>query len=221
MNLYVLQFDPQTRSPIENVKYIVQRTCVLKASIIVLPELFLTPYVSSTVFSKKDLGVILKPLQDVALKNRSAYVGSILLQVGEKCTNRFVCIQDTITYPYAKRLLYGKEKNLCTAGTSLWSGAVRGVHMGAQICLDIIEPLWSKQLARRGVRVLVNPQSVSVDYLHTIAHARSLENNMVVCVANRCGKEKTGEIYLGRSAIYAPQKNSYAGKSQLLICLSI
>lgn len=222
MYVHVFQFDPQSRSPRENAGFVARKTSSLKKALVVLPELFLTSYSRPQSFSKKEALQLLSPLQEISKKYSLVYLGSILITGRTKNRNALVCISPKgISFPYTKRALYGTEKIKDLEGKTLWSDTFWGVHVGAQICLDIRNPLWTVQLVRRGVTVLVNPQTVSVDYLHTIAHARSLEHNIIVCTANRCGKEKTGEIYLGKSAIYTQQGNVSAGRGQDMISMLI
>lgn len=75
----------------------------------------------------------------------------------------------------------------------------------SQICLDIIDPTPIRNgVLNYGIEFLFITSGFSVDYLITLAKARSLENQIITIIANRCGEDLDGVRYLGRSCICFP-----------------
>lgn len=225
--LGILQFAPQKRSVGDNVAYICRTAGKLHDAIVLLPEFFLSSYRSDPLFffEEDELADSLAPLCRLSREQRIRFFGSLPVTTTHVEQNRGVAIVDgALSFPYDKRRLFGMEHSRFTPGSTTYNLVAAGnLTCTLQICFDLVDPAPTREAARAGADVVLNPACVSVDYLRTIGRARALENQVVVVFANRCGEDPDGTRYLGRSVVFLPDGTEAvaAGDRQGLLTFSL
>ena len=206
MYIGYLQFDPQTRNISDNVLYILKKCQRQTESLIVLPELCFNSYYDFQPTTLQTFNNDIAKLITLSKYNKLTLVGTIALSRQEISRNRIFYIQNgKLVIGHAKHKLFAQEKTIFFPGTFPFTIIhYQGITIGTCICLDILNPSFIRQMVQKGIDILLIPSTVSLDYLWTIAKARSLENQIITIFANRSGKEKTCINYLGKSTIFYP-----------------
>lgn len=210
----LFQYAPQERTLQDNVHFLSHELAGVTDAAIVLPEFFLGSYTDfrPTIQSKSAIAQTLQPLQAVTRANRLTLVGSVPWRAGDTTANGIVVIRHGITNftRHTKQLLYGAERDELTSRPESGVMNFGDIACTVQVCMDIVDPIPSRQAVDQGARAILGPAAVSVDYLRTIHKARSLENQVVSVFCNRCGKESDGIEYMGGSAIFVPDGSELA-----------
>lgn len=206
--IIVLQFDPQTHSVSENMEYICRHVSSYHEALVVLPELFLSSYSHYELMPSKELRSILAPLIKLCRENDLCFAGSLPVSTREGNYNRGIYLTKEGLQKKDKTRLFGIEQTSMVPGKAQPIFFYHKIAFSLQICLDIIDPSIAYKLARRGVQLIINPATVSVDFLRTINKARALENGITTIFCNRSGNEHDGISYLGQSSVF------YAGGSE-------
>lgn len=202
VHIVVLQFAPQVRSYSENITFIEQAVGKYSDALIVLPELFLSSYTSYQCINNTDVPTVLLPLMQLSRQRDLAFVGSLPIQTKTAAFNRGMYIYGNKIQTKDKKRLFGAEQQTMKPGNRNPIFLYKDIAFCLQICLDIVDPLPSYAVAKKGVSLIINPATVSVDFLRTINKARALENQVTTVFCNRTGTEQNGIQYLGGSSVF-------------------
>lgn len=145
-------------------------------------------------------------MQDLAIKKKSAILGSVVITENGNFYNRllFVSPKGTIEY-YDKKhsfTLVGEEK-IYTAGTQKNMIAYKGWKINPLICYDLRFPVWARNTEDYDVLIYVaNWPKPRISAWDTLLKARAIEN-MCYCIGvNRVGVDGVNSVYSGHSAVY-------------------
>ena len=185
--------------------------------LLVFPEGFLTGYYlpELTPESVPETRRAVKRLQRVAASHSVGLVFGLHDVADGQCVNSALAISGdgSIVARYAKRALFGDWERRCFVqgrDTAIFQfGAFR---VGVLICYDFEFPELVRELALAGVTLVVVPTALMEPYYPIAKHmvaVRSLENQVFVAYANRCGSEH-GLKFVGNSAICGPHGNFIA-----------
>jgi len=182
------------------------------AQILLLPEMFSTGYVRNMGSLAEPMpgGETMTALQEAALKNKVAVVGSMAEWDKEesKCFNTafFINSCGEVLGTYRKIHLFDQERRYVQGGNRLVTVKDKGITYGFLICFDLEFPEPSRQLARQGAEVLlvVSANMHPYGFYHRVfAQARAIENHMFVAYCNRTGGNSKYR-YVGQSCLVNP-----------------
>lgn len=184
------------------------------AELYVLPEMFSTGFATlpnATVEHEPSAG--LAWMQRKAAELHAAIAGSIALEVGEKCVNRFYFVRPDGTYEqYDKRHLfgYGGEGERFQAGQERVIVKYLGVRFLLAVCYDLRFPVWLRSRDDYDVMLLVASwPDVRRFAWDTLARARAIENACYVAAVNRVGTDPAC-TYNGGTAWIGPYGETLA-----------
>ena len=184
------------------------------AELYVLPEMFSTGFATlpnATVEHEPSAG--LAWMQRKAAELHAAIAGSIALEVGEKCVNRFYFVRPDGTYEqYDKRHLfgYGGEDERFQAGQERVIVKYLGVRFLLAVCYDLRFPVWLRSRDDYDVMLLVASwPDVRRFAWDTLARARAIENACYVAAVNRVGTDPAC-TYNGGTAWIGPYGETLA-----------
>lgn len=184
------------------------------AELYVLPEMFSTGFATlpnATVEHEPSAG--LAWMQRKAAELHAAIAGSIALEVGEKCVNRFYFVRPDGTYEqYDKRHLfgYGGEGERFQAGQERVIVKYLGVRFLLAVCYDLRFPVWLRSRDDYDVMLLVASwPDVRRFAWDTLARARAIENACYVAAVNRVGSDPAC-TYNGGTAFIGPYGETLA-----------
>ena len=184
------------------------------AELYVLPEMFSTGFATlpnATVEHEPSAG--LAWMQRKAAELHAAIAGSIALEVGEKCVNRFYFVRPDGTYEqYDKRHLfgYGGEGERFQAGQARVIVKYLGVRFLLAVCYDLRFPVWLRSRDDYDVMLLVASwPDVRRFAWDTLARARAIENACYVAAVNRVGTDPAC-TYNGGTAWIGPYGETLA-----------
>ncbi len=184
------------------------------AELYVLPEMFSTGFATlpnATVEHEPSAG--LAWMQRKAAELHAAIAGSIALEVGEKCVNRFYFVRPDGTFEqYDKRHLfgYGGEGERFQAGQERVIVKYLGVRFLLAVCYDLRFPVWLRSRDDYDVMLLVASwPDVRRFAWDTLARARAIENACYVAAVNRVGTDPAC-TYNGGTAWIGPYGETLA-----------
>ena len=184
------------------------------AELYVLPEMFSTGFATlpnATVEHEPSAG--LAWMQRKAAELHAAIAGSIALEVGEKCVNRFYFVRPDGTFEqYDKRHLfgYGGEGERFQAGQERVIVKYLGVRFLLAVCYDLRFPVWLRSRDDYDVMLLVASwPDVRRFAWDTLARARAIENACYVAAVNRVGEDPACK-YNGGTALIGPYGETLA-----------
>ena len=184
------------------------------AELYVLPEMFSTGFATlpnATVEHEPSAG--LAWMQRKAAELHAAIAGSIAVEVGEKCVNRFYFVRPDGTYEqYDKRHLfgYGGEGERFQAGQERVIVKYLGVRFLLAVCYDLRFPVWLRSRDDYDVMLLVASwPDVRRFAWDTLARARAIENACYVAAVNRVGTDPAC-TYNGGTAWIGPYGETLA-----------
>ena len=184
------------------------------AELYVLPEMFSTGFATlpnATVEHEPAAG--LAWMQRKAQELHAAIAGSIALEVGEKCVNRFYFVRPDGTYEqYDKRHLfgYGGEGERFQAGQERVIVKYLGVRFLLAVCYELRYPVGLRIRDDYDVMVLVASwPDVRRFAWDTLARARAIENACYVAAVNRVGTDPAC-TYNGGTAWIGPYGETLA-----------
>lgn len=185
-----------------------------QAELYVLPEMFTTGFATlpdATVEHEPSCG--LAWMQRKAKELHAAVAGSIALEVGEKCVNRFYFVRPDGSYEqYDKRHLfgYGGEGERFRGGTERVVVSYQGVRFLLAVCYDLRFPVWLRNRDDYDAILLVASwPGVRRFAWDTLARARAIENACYVAAVNRVGSDPACE-YDGGTAFIGPYGETLA-----------
>ena len=152
-------------------------------------------------------------MQRKAKELHAAIAGSIALEVGEKCVNRFYFVRPDGTYEqYDKRHLfgYGGEGERFQAGGERVVVEYQGVRFLLAVCYDLRFPVWLRSRGDYDVMLLVASwPDVRRFAWDTLSRARAIENACYVAAVNRVGSDPACN-YNGGTAWIGPYGDTLA-----------
>lgn len=107
---------------------------------------------------------------------------------------------------HRKMHLFGRERDVFTAGTKATMVDLDDFRLGIGICFDLEFPEYARLLALQGTEILCFPTASMLpwtSFQETYGAARAMENQLFVAVANRVGCEG-GLTFFGESGVFGP-----------------
>ncbi|ALJ05860.1 amidohydrolase [Pseudalgibacter alginicilyticus] len=183
------------------------KAITVDVDLIILPEMFTTGFTMNAKNVAETMqGETVSWMQDLAIKKKSAILGSVVITENGNFYNRllFVSPKGTIEY-YDKKhsfTLVGEEK-IYTAGTQKNMIAYKGWKINPLICYDLRFPVWARNTEDYDVLIYVaNWPKPRISAWDTLLKARAIEN-MCYCIGvNRVGVDGVNSVYSGHSAVY-------------------
>ena len=186
-----------------------------KADLYVLPEMFTTGFATlkNATVEHGEPCIGLAWMQRKAADLNAAVAGSIALEVGEKCANRFYFVRPDGSYEqYDKHHLfgYGGEGDRFLAGDRRVVVEYKGVRFLLAVCYDLRFPVWLRSRDDYDVLLLVASwPDVRRFAWDTLARARAIENACYVAAVNRVGEDPACQ-YNGGTAFIGPYGETLA-----------
>jgi predicted amidohydrolase len=184
------------------------------ADLYVLPEMFSTGFATlpdATVEHEPSAG--LAWMQRKAKELNAAIAGSIALEIGEKCANRFYFVRPDGTFEqYDKRHLfgYGGEGKRFRGGSERVIVKYQGVRFLLAVCYDLRFPVWLRNRDDYDAILLVASwPDVRRFAWDTLTRARAIENACYVAAVNRVGSDPAC-TYNGGTAWIGPYGETLA-----------
>ena len=215
MNACILQTDILWGDPQANLHHLDSLLATApQADLYVLPEMFTTGFATlegATVEKEPCAG--LAWMQRKAAERNAAIAGSIALETGEKCANRFFFVRPDGSYErYDKRHLfgYGGEGERFIAGERRVIVEWRGVRFLLAVCYDLRFPVWLRNRDDYDAIIFVaNWPDVRRFAWDTLTRTRAIENACYVLAANRVGADPAC-TYDGGTAFIGPYGETLA-----------
>lgn len=215
MKVCLIQFDITWGDPQANCAKLDELLArAPQAELYVLPEMFTTGFATlpdATVEHEPSVG--LAWMQRKAAELHAAVAGSIALEVGEKCVNRFYFVRPDGSYEqYDKRHLfgYGGEGERFRGGTKRIIVEYGGVRFLLAVCYDLRFPVWLRNRDDYDAILLVASwPGVRRFAWDTLTRARAIENACYAGVVNRIGSDPACE-YDGGTAFIGPYGETLA-----------
>jgi predicted amidohydrolase len=212
MRVLLLEAAPEPGEPASNAETV--RAALAAdpgADLAVLPELFLTGY-DPPAAHERAIGSdheALELVRDAAGEAGAAVVvGFAERMPGGALANSVACIDGRGGWAglYRKTHLFGREREVFTAGDRLLVVELGGRRVGILNCFDVEFPEPARALARAGAELLVTVAANMEPYGpdHALAvRARALDNRLPHVYVNRTGSEGRAR-FVGESLVAAP-----------------
>ena len=195
-------------------------TAAQKAGLVILPEMFTTPYEFALMRSASQFSsAALEKCRETAARH-SVFIccGSMPVMRGNTLSNTSYLISDTglILYEYDKCHLFDvrlpeitvSESRIFSPGNSLKLAQTSIGCIGTIICYDIRFPELARRLTLDGMQLLCVPAAFSTTtgpaHWHTVMRARAIENQIYVCAASPARDADSAYPAYGHSMIVDP-----------------
>ncbi|MEE9362493.1 MAG: amidohydrolase [Cellulophaga sp.] len=175
--------------------------------LIVLPEMFTTGFIMTPFHIKKEEGEkTLQWMQQIAKQKDAAIVGSIVFEENKIYYNRLFFVKPDGSFSeYNKRHTFtlAGESKVYQAGSTRLLITYKEFKICPLICYDLRFPVWARNTNDYDVLLYVaNWPKPRIQAWDTLLKARAIEN-MAYCIGvNRVGKDNSGYVYSGHSAVY-------------------
>ena len=184
------------------------------ADLYVLPEMFTTGFATLPDASvEKEPSEGLAWMKAAAARTNAAIAGSIALDTGGKCLNRFYFVMpDGTVVTYDKRHLftYGGEQERFSAGNRKEIVEWRGWRFLLTVCYDLRFPVWLRNRDDYDAIICVaNWPDKRRYHWDTLLRARAIENQCYVLGVNRVGSDPVCN-YNGGTVLLDPYGNAVA-----------
>ena len=210
MKICLIQFDIAWGAPQTNCAKLDELLArAPQAELYVLPEMFTTGFATlkNATVENGEPCFGLAWMQRKAAELHAAVAGSIALEAGEKCVNRFYFVRPDGSYEqYDKRHLfgYGGEGERFRAGNERIIVKYMGVRFLLAVCYDLRFPVWLRNRDDYDAILLVASwPGVRRFAWDTLSRARAIENACYVAAVNRIGSDPACE-YDGSTALISP-----------------
>lgn len=175
--------------------------------LVVLAEMFTTGFTMKPKNVAEEMnGHAVSWMQKMAIKNKLAICGSLVISNNKKFYNRFIFVHPTGTIEiYDKRhsfTLAGEDK-VYTSGYKKLIINYKGWKICPLICYDLRFPVWARNTENYDVLCYVaNWPEKRIAAWDTLLKARSIENMCYVVGVNRVGADANNFAYNGHSAAF-------------------
>ena len=178
-----------------------------RSDLIILPETFTTGFTMSTVNLAETMrGSAVEWMQEMAIKQRSTIIGSIIIKQGRRFYNRLiVMLADGSCQYYDKRHLFrlSGEKEHFSPGAEKLIFTINHWRILQLICYDLRFPVWSRNRDDYDVLVYIaNWPEARQDVWRSLLKARAIENYCYAVGVNRTGTDGQGIRYNGESIAF-------------------
>ena len=214
MRVGVYQSHPEFGEVDTNVDRAVQELSMIRADLIVLPELFNTGY---QFVSKEEVdalaeeipsGKTCQTMMALAQEQGMFLVFGLAERDGDHLYNSAAVVGPSgFVGRYRKTHLFAEEKYFFEPGdTGFRAFDVGPARIGVMICFDWWFPESARLLALLGADIICHPSNLVLPHCQTAMVTRSLENGVFSITANRIGTESRG----GKAPL------TFTGRSQIL-----
>ena len=193
-----------------------------RADLYILPEMFSTGFCSKSQFFAEPSGnSSLGWMKECALRFNAAIAGSIAIDEGGACYNRFYFVKpngETVFYDKRHLFTYGGEDRRFTAGRERVVVEFRGVRILLQVCYDLRFPVWARN--RKDYDMILYVASwptPRVEAWLALLRARAIENQCYVAGVNRVGTDPACE-YCGGTLMIDPYGQTLAECERERVC---
>lgn len=179
-------------------------------SLVVLPEMFISGFVSDVTLAEQSMNLGLRLMRDFVQKTKITIEGSLLVKDRDKYYNRHYIIGPSCSKHYDKQHLFSlsDEARVLSAGTQ--NDVVfdlDGLKIKILTCFDLRFPLCACNKYKNGeflydmlIYVASWPESRRSQWL-ALLKARAIENQCYVVGVNRTGTDHNGVTYSGDSCV--------------------
>ena len=209
MKIAIIQADLVWEHPVKNRYAFLKKIESLTEDIdiIILPEMFTTGFTMNAESVAETMeGDTLKWMQYLAVKMKTAIVGSIIIKEKDSFYNRLFFV-----HPSRKIEYYDKKHTFTLAGEHkvFASGNKKlivdycGWKICPLICYDLRFPVWSRNTENYELLLYVaNWPKPRITAWDTLLKARAIENMSYCIGVNRVGLDADKNEYPGHSAVY-------------------
>jgi len=222
VSLIQMKVVDNKKKNLETAKEQIYKAVKEEAKVIILPEMFNTPY-DNTFFpdyAEEYLGETTELLRKLAKKLKVTIVGgSIPERDGDKIYNTSYVFshKGELIAKHRKIHLFDisvdggisfKESDVLTAGDSLTLFESGGVKFGLIICYDIRFPELSRKLVLEGAEAIIIPAAFNMTtgpaHWHLTARARALDNQIYTLLCSQSRNESASYLAYGHSLVANP-----------------
>ena len=176
-----------------------------RADLYILPEMFSTGFCSKSQFFAEPSGnSSLGWMKECALRFNAAIAGSIAIDEGGTCYNRFYFVKpngETVFYDKRPLFTYGGEDNFFKGGKERRIIEYKGFRILLQVCYDLRFPVFSRNMQDYDLAIYVASWPASrAEVWSALLKARAIENQCYVIGVNRVGDDPESH-YSGNSAV--------------------
>lgn len=208
MRVGYLQTRPEIGRVSQNVEDAIQAIDGLDADLVVLPELFNTGYSLTReelalLAERSPEGFTVQSLRDASRDGGVAIVAGFAEADDQGYFNSAALVTPRGVKVHRKVHLFGKEKEIYTAGDSFEVHEYRGVRIGMMVCFDWFFPESCRTLMLKGAEVIAHPANLVLPFWPKASVTRAVENGVFIVTAGRVGTER-GLRFIGSSLIVSP-----------------
>ncbi len=207
LKVTIIQPDIIWENPGENLtKYSTTIAAAGKTDLVILPEMFTTGFSMLSEKLKEPMtGQSVRWMQNTAVNNNVAVLGSLIIEEEEKIYNRAIWVfpDGSVSY-YDKRHLFtmGKEHLHYSPGSRKTIIEYKGWRICPLICYDLRFPVWSRNTENYDLLIYVANWPAARHHIwKSLLVARAVENQSYCIGVNRTGNDGNGLNYSGDSVL--------------------
>ena len=214
MRIGFIQFAPVFGDKQKNFAEVSGLVRGIKADLLVLPELFATGYVFTSMDEVIDLSEGPGEETSEYVRKMAAATGAAIVagfverDYGKYYNSAMLADRGGVIASYRKLHLFSREKLWFSPGDKpLKVYEIKGVKIGMMVCFDWIFPETCRTLALQGAQVIAHPANLVLPWAQQAMTTRCIENHVFAVTANRTGNEIRG-----------PESLTFTGMSQVIGC---
>ncbi len=179
-----------------------------QTDLIILPEMFSTGFTMNVQqFAESMQGATVTWLQEMAIFANTDVVGSVIINEDGKYFNRLIWVKaDGQLFYYDKRHLFrmAGEDEVFSAGNERLIVELKGWKILPLICYDLRFPVWARNRHNEFdlIFYIANWPERRIAHWNPLLQARAIENQCFVAGVNRIGKDGSGIMHTGQSAVF-------------------
>ena len=188
----------------------------IDADLLVLPELFNTGYIFTSLEEVASLAedpgnsYTIDYLMKLALEQNMHLAAGFAEKDGSKYYNSMVLLgPEGVVGVYRKLHLFKDEKEWFRRGNSSpLVYEIRGIRVGLMVCFDWIFPEAARILSLKGADIICHAANLVLPWCQKATVTRAIENGVFIVLANRIGTESRGGTemtFTGGSEIVGPR----------------
>lgn len=209
LNIAIIQADLVWEHPVKNRYAFLKKIESLTEDIdiIILPEMFTTGFTMNVESVAETMeGDTLKWMQYLAVKMKTAIVGSIIIKEKDNFYNRLFFVHPSRKIEYYNKkhtfTLAGEHK-VFASGNKKLIVIYKGWKICPLICYDLRFPVWARNTENYELLLYVaNWPKPRITAWDTLLKARAIENMSYCIGVNRVGLDADKNEYPGHSAAY-------------------